>query len=296
MKVITNIGLPCYYTDSILAVSGFHLARYSESPPQKRLYSEAAIAHYNTTIQLFRKILVEDITPTNCHAIFACSGMIFVGSCAQPRPELDYSRVLEWFTLLRGVSTVVNPSMEWVSVGPFARMVNPEPAKTKTNLDPGVEMQAEYFDSHFEALSSYFYQTSTAADYEVLKETLVLLRHTFVGQAPHEVRSLFWWPVMISTEYLALLVAGRPEAMVVLACYCVLLFKREYRWWLDGWPEFMFGVVRRELNGRLGIWMRWPMEKMGVLGERRERSETSVDGSPGEGGYVGSEVSGTSPF
>ena len=58
----------------------------------------------------------------------------------------------------------------------------------------------------------------------------------------------------------------------------------------------MFGVVRRELNGRLGIWMRWPMEKMGVLGERRERSESSVDGSPGEGGYVGSEVSGTSPF
>ncbi|KAH7385034.1 hypothetical protein BKA64DRAFT_156324 [Cadophora sp. MPI-SDFR-AT-0126] len=283
---------------SILSVSGFHLARYSSTPQQRRQYSEAAIAHYNATIALFRKILIEDITPSNCHAVFACSGMIFVSSCAQPRLDLEYSRVLEWFTLLRGVSTIVNPCLEWVSVGPFARMVNPEPRPTTT--DPGAEgMKAEYFDEHLDALLEFFYRTATAADYEILQAALGLLRHTFAGQAPHEVRSLFWWPVTISTEYLGLLVAGRPEAMVVLACYCVLLYKWEHRWWLDGWPEFMLKVVDRELGGRLSCWMRWPMETMGMvdLDVRGLKSESSVDGSLGSGGnYVGSEGSETSPF
>ncbi|KAK0101940.1 hypothetical protein ONS95_001252 [Cadophora gregata] len=250
------------------------------------------MAHYNTAIQLFRKILATDITPTNCHAVFACSGMIFVGSCAQPRLELEYSRVLEWFTLLRGVSAIVNPSVGWVSIGLFGRMVHPE----NTYTDPGAGMTNEYFDSHFDGLSTHFFRTSTAKDFETPKDSLALLRHTFAGQPPQEVRSLFWWPVMISTDYLGLLAAASPEAMVVLASYCVLLYKREYRWWLDGWPEFMFKVVDKELNGRLSHLMKWPMETMGIPNAENLKCESSIDGSPGSGTYVESEIAEAAPI
>ncbi|KAL5316939.1 hypothetical protein ACEPPN_015991 [Leptodophora sp. 'Broadleaf-Isolate-01'] len=273
----------------ILSVSGLHMARCSNDPQTTRMYSERAIAHYNTTIQSFRKILVEDITSVNCHAVFACSGLIFVASCGQPRLELECSRVQEWFILLRGVATIVNPCMEWVSSGPFAGFVS-----SQIETECGAEITTD-FDSHFQSLSDYFSQTCTPSLSKILNETLQLLRNTFVGRSETEVQSLFWWPVMISCEYLALLLAGSPEGQVVLAYYCVQLYKRGSRWWLEGWSEYILTLVDRDLNGRMSHWMKWPMETVGLSHTRDTRSGSTTDGSP-LSNYVGSENSGASPF
>ncbi|KAG4434148.1 hypothetical protein IFR05_010369 [Cadophora sp. M221] len=274
----------------ILCVSGLHLARFSNNPQTTRLYSECAIAHYNTAIQSFRKILVEDITSVNCHAVFACSGLIFVASCAQPRLEPDCSRVLGWFILLRGVSNIVNPCMEWVSSGPFAGIVSPELARAES----GAEVRTD-FDSHFESLSDYLSQSCTLSEFKILDETLSMLRNTFVGRPAVEGQSLFWWPAMISPEYMSLLSAGNPESLVVLAYYCVLIYKKGSKWWLEGWSEFILTVVDRELNGRMSHWMKWPMETVGLPYARDPHSGSTTDGSP-ESIYVGSEHSGASPF
>ncbi|CAL3965460.1 unnamed protein product [Diplocarpon coronariae] len=249
-----------YLLHGLLSMAAFHMAYLAKD--RSTQYLATANAHYNTTIELFRHILAEDITAKNCNGIFACASLIFVCSCARPRDDPpEFPRVMEWFTLLRGVAALINPSVEWVRQGPLAGMISSDPGK----IDPGMALPCEIYEPQFEELLVYLSQNVQApGELETYRHSVMLLRHTFHGVAQYEVGSLFWWPTKCSTEYMSLLGAQKPEAMLVLAYYCAMLHRRDSRWWIKGWPEYMVHVVQRRLCGKMSHLMRWPLETMGV--------------------------------
>ncbi|KAH9207901.1 hypothetical protein DL95DRAFT_527648 [Leptodontidium sp. 2 PMI_412] len=255
-----------YLMHSILSVSAFHLTTI-RCPSSKSTYLAAAHAHFNTAVQLFREILMGDITPTNCHSVVICASMIFVASCARPRDDyltstagLTFSRVLEWLTLVRGVAAVSSTSWEWMCTGPFARMV----PTTYDEDDKKGEASSEACESHFDGLLRFFSQTVVPHEYETYRETLGLLRTSFAALPIVEVRSVFLWPAHMPKAFFNLLTAQTPEALVVLAYYCVFLYKNDSRWFVRGWPEYIVKVIESDLDGKLARWMRWPLETMGM--------------------------------
>ncbi|KAK2630621.1 hypothetical protein QTJ16_001441 [Diplocarpon rosae] len=249
------------------------------SKDRRPQYLATANAHYNTTIELFRHILADDITSKNCNSVFACASLIFVCSCARPRDEPpEFSRVLEWFTLLRGVAALINPAVNWVRQGPLAGMISSDAGKP----DPGMALPCEIYEPQFEELLAYLSQNiQSAEEFETYRHATVLLRHTFHGVADYEVLSLFWWPTRFSDDFMSFLGAQKPEAMLVLAYYCAMLHRRDSRWWIKGWPEYMVRVVQQRLSGKMSHLMRWPLEAMGMDSREPLASHFSDGGNPG---------------
>lgn len=81
------------------------------------------------------------------------------------------------------------------------------------------------------------------------------------------------WFSLIPEEFVRLVEASVPEAMLILASYAVVLKRLEYMWWCIGAAERLLAIALNALGPeeRWEEYLRWPIEK--VLGLRQERRE-----------------------
>ena len=54
-----------------------------------------------------------------------------------------------------------------------------------------------------------------------------------------------------------------PQALILVAVYCILLKRIEEFWLIRGEPESLLAAVKRELPDMLvDKWLKWPMEEI----------------------------------
>lgn len=82
-----------------------------------------------------------------------------------------------------------------------------------------------------------------------------------------EVATALTWPVEVPDAFLELLKARAPEALIILAHYCVVLHHLDGYWWMRGWGAHLIENIYNELNGSYREWTRWPSETI----RRKER-------------------------
>ncbi len=74
------------------------------------------------------------------------------------------------------------------------------------------------------------------------------------------------WMSRVPEEFVQLVEAKVPEAMLILASYSVLLKKLEYLWWHRGIAQTLLSVLRDELgtdsNQNLYECLCWPIEEV----------------------------------
>ena len=68
------------------------------------------------------------------------------------------------------------------------------------------------------------------------------------------------WPGTVSQRFVELMDERRPEALVLLAHYCVLLKKVNSSWWLQGVGERLLMAIDRELGSEWRPWIEWALE------------------------------------
>jgi hypothetical protein len=56
------------------------------------------------------------------------------------------------------------------------------------------------------------------------------------------------WMHLIREEFVELIEAKVPEALLLVACYCVLLKRLQNMWWLEGKAESLLASVRAALG------------------------------------------------
>ncbi|PLB40758.1 uncharacterized protein BDW47DRAFT_123295 [Aspergillus candidus] len=66
------------------------------------------------------------------------------------------------------------------------------------------------------------------------------------------------WPVLISPSYIDLLMHGRPEALVILACYGALLHRFSGLWIFGDGGRFLVESVGEFLGSEWEAWLVWP--------------------------------------
>ena len=224
----------------------------------------AAHVHYNVALSSFRQDLT-NITAENSHALFSCATLIVMISFAQSCDSLStFSSttnqecgpgVMKWLSLLRGVKSVLTETGEWVHTGPMAPLLY---MRGPEGYSSNIGKVDEDVTAHLDSLSAAFVECAEPRVADVCVAATELLRKSFAGMAFGS-DSVFFWPVLVHKDYMSLLELNIPEALMVLASYCVLLHTKNWCWWIEGWPANMLRKIEGIINEQWRAWLWWPL-------------------------------------
>ncbi|KAF0318882.1 hypothetical protein GQ607_013841 [Colletotrichum asianum] len=243
----------------ILAVSAFHLA--SLEPQNRQEHLSLGLQHQQHAIRgVYAEI--SNVTPQNCHALFAASSMLFIGSFAASSPalhsphRLGVDHILEIFTLIRGVSGVLTSAKENVRQGILRDF-----------------MQCDRHSGGSKLLESLLRSVTGAVDRmdpdDVSPEVKSLVEGTVsglrdsVGIASASTPALnvaVSWPMVLSSGFMALLEAQHPAALVVLVHYCTVLHEGGLHFWfMKDWGSHLMNSILRSLTSNWHGLVDWPV-------------------------------------
>ncbi|KAL2432362.1 hypothetical protein ABEF95_006755 [Exophiala dermatitidis] len=252
----------------ILAVAAFHLAYLH--PDKKADYELIGTAHQSIGLSEFQDTLAH-VDETNCHAMFAFSCLLIIltfASSAKDTPKdtpKDLATdVLHWFYLLRGAHTVLNLHSETIR-NSFLKPLLDEMAH--------IEMAAAYIFPDTDQITKLFRICSSPEHDKEIAQAYDLAIHsllsTFVQASLLKQRgegivlATFVWPLNLAPKFLDLLSEKQPEAMIILAHYCVLIYWAESddsdTWFITGWARYMLETVKELLPESWQDHLRWPV-------------------------------------
>ena len=250
----------------ILALAALHLAYLQPSSSLRKL--QTCDKHQAIALEQFRSILSSPIDPQLADARFALAATLAVSSMARScagtdSAALDVSTIAELFILTRGVRDMILLSAEHIRTGPMVSLLHirrcPEP--TEVSLPPSVYAQ-------FEAVQHMLVSYGLDPDALHHCQTALLEPRGIYQNIAHilpsgnvELGDLSRWQVLVSMEYITLVQAHNPPALVILAHYAVTMTTVHTAWYTQVWAERALHSIGHALEGTMQHWIHWPMDQ-----------------------------------
>jgi Orsellinic acid/F9775 biosynthesis cluster protein D len=263
----------------ILACAALHLAYLN--PPERRRYQMIAACHQARGLPRFRT-LIGAPTDETCNAILAFSHLLIVHCFAAEEQDETLLLVKEgeepalpdWLKVIRGSCTMFEHV--WVNMknGLMKPLIeeslleeplpiipeNPEHSARLKQL-----LTLPIFSKEVPVMEILNHQVTAYSS------ALILLARAFgIAQAAKD-QGLFtmWtavqcWPARISLEFLDLLRAKEPAALVLLGHYCILLGPLEESWYMSGFRKRLLERVYWQLDEEWRTWLDWPFAECGL--------------------------------
>ncbi len=247
------------------ALAALHLTRLK--PQESDYYLVLATHHQNLALPLIRSEL-ESINEENCHAVYACGHLVtkYAFASSQSLETQVFSpglgEVSEFLPLVRGAFSVAEHCLNWLLARPLG------PCKEKPlNDTPDLSLNP---DNALYARPLSVLRANGGGDGEACCEALNSLRTLLAmdatpGQTMSTKTLVFWWPFKISQRYIELMSEGTPEALVVLAYYCIMLKKIDYFWLMKGCAARLFEQCRRDLSKYWHPHIELPLSVVGLI-------------------------------
>jgi len=246
----------------ILAISALHLSCLR--PDKQNHYAQVAIKHQDAALGSFRAIM-SNMDESNSDAFFALSSLIVVYGFESPKSSdglgmFNYNGQDsdEWLPLIRGVNSVLMTVWPWIKNGRLSGLLHDHQQEPPQKGLPNV------LDEQLSQLEKLCESSADGQEaIEAYRSALATLRMCFVrmnNRPPYEceVSIAFLWPVMIPQEYISMLNLRRPEALIILAHYCVILHHLDDYWWVRGWAMHIIDNIHQELDEEWRYWIQWP--------------------------------------
>ncbi|KAF1992800.1 hypothetical protein P154DRAFT_148371 [Amniculicola lignicola CBS 123094] len=263
----------------ILAFSALHLAR--SQPERKNLLYAEASAHHDIALRGFQSAML-DLIPQNCDACLAFSTIVAAYSWASSnqRGSLFFSDPLnleepfhvEWAGLLRGVLTLLNVADEWMASSSMKLVLYPTDPQPADAADPGVSVKLTELRQLWESSPGLFSDDEVAAlnvTLALLLEGCVLVRSSFEVDL---VTILYAWPIKVPEVFLSMVKMQRPEALIVLAHYSLMLNVANGIWFMQGMSRHLLQTVHSQIGKEWESWIAWPLQEL-VLAEFNHQAE-----------------------
>jgi hypothetical protein len=287
---VVEMGLTYpFLMHEILSLAALHLSEVNAH--RAALYRHASDTHLATGLSLFQREIA-NISQENCHACFAFSVMVFTHTWASQendkpstlffapstlRQDLDVVPV-QWVRLHRSSNEIMGTLFHLITEGPLEPLFSPWNGLDPDRPDPLPPVEEEQLS---ELPNTWTSSSLSAEEKNTLNTILKSLRRVFniLAYNPNisKLSAVMSWFSMISDEYLKMLKEKIPEALLIVAFYCVALKRAEHMWWMRGKGENLLRTVMGELGQEWEQWTRWPVEQ--------------VLGAGGEMTFFGKEVS-----
>ncbi|CAD6563533.1 MAG: hypothetical protein ASARMPRED_000022 [Alectoria sarmentosa] len=244
---------------ALLAIAAVNLMYLD--PAQRHLYERVAANHRNLALSTSISAL-NDVTPNNCHALFALSCVIPVLAFAFPHkeqlalPSTPVDDILNVFVLIRGVKTVLHSAQEWITRGALGGLIgynwNSKMSPLPKDMSTSLQLLSEKNER----------DTPDASMRELYDSTIRGLKRAFEIHTVVRGESglIFTWLVMAQASYIAQLEKKDPMALVILAHYAFLVYSSDGQWWIQGRGAQLFEAIYRILPP---IWLsavEWPRQ------------------------------------
>jgi hypothetical protein len=202
---------------------------------------------------------LSEISPTNCHALFASSSLLFIGSLAASSvnrgvdgPFVD--DLVDVLILVKGIGSVLFSSHDLLQSGPLSELFIPRPGAGAANpaLDRVVLAVGDFLVEIAECESDARVRSIVHADAYRLVSSI---RESLVKTAGPEYRVVAAWPIHMSDDLIPLLRQRNQAALALLSYYCVVFHAAELQgyWFMQGWAS---GVIRDISRTMTGPWKR----------------------------------------
>jgi hypothetical protein len=247
-----------YCMHALLGFTALHKAH--TEPDMAITLRTSAVDHLDKALVRYR----EHSGPTtqeNANAKFAFTWMVVLFAYAVPPSVPPIDAIVELFLLVKGIDTILSESWFWVSQGPFAPILT-RGFQEAITLPPEGYGLPEGMDFGLGHLDFMLGVDAMLPDDRrgcalILAELKTIYDSVLGKQGQCSVASILCFPKQDSTPFSLLIKRRVPQALVILAYYCVLLDVLDSRWWIRGWSSRVLRDIMGTLPENWQSWVEW---------------------------------------
>ncbi|KAL5313159.1 hypothetical protein ACEPPN_018892 [Leptodophora sp. 'Broadleaf-Isolate-01'] len=253
--------------NGLLALSALHLA--SLQPHRASALHISASISKQAALPSFRKSVAEGKNE-DIHAVFAFSWILVPFVLAFSEGDDERSKIPNfdgenphWFFAIRGLLVLFGNNWRELAKGPFSPLLSQSSGPYTHESNPDDSQLAKVHQ-----LLAPKDQASAEEERDLAVCRVALDKLRVVSALPYapcktlpSISSVYLWTGIVTDEYLQLVHARKPEALVVLAYYCVLLKKSNDIWYLRGVGENMLDAISNQLDEKWKPWITWAIQQ-----------------------------------
>ena len=268
VDVYRNILLDRVFTrpfllDQMLAVAACHMS--VQRPQQASHYRAIASQQQSQALADFNHILA-NVNESNCLDVLLFSHLIALHVFWETFTPIDphfgsfLDQLIACVRMLRGMNVVVRTWWDTLAKQPLGVILLQ--ADEQQNTPKASLQECEPLRAMIDSADL------SSASIQICHESLSHLQMYFDGENALEAPSAsthkaFSWLVTASEGYLDLLDQRRPEALVLLAHFAVLLHRRNKSWVIGDAGSRLLRHIRTYLGQRWDKWLEWPSQVIG---------------------------------
>jgi hypothetical protein len=254
----------------VLALAALHIA--CTKPTQAVHYASLCDKHQASALASYRQILTH-ITDDVVDALFALATILSISSVARAtlrasqmegQQYISVESICELLFLTRGVREVKEATGELVNKGPFSVVLfgHDVSADVQVTMSPGLmgvfrELERMIHDHCIEPDQRKHCSEALAYLRDVYES--VLAKYS-LGDL--EMGVVWRWTAMLSYDFIKLVQAEYPPALIITAYFTVAAMMLRDTWSISNWGQFALDGIRIALKGQLEEYLAWPEEQM----------------------------------
>ncbi|KAH7406699.1 hypothetical protein DE146DRAFT_676056 [Phaeosphaeria sp. MPI-PUGE-AT-0046c] len=258
-----------YAMYQMLALSALHLSHTRTA--QASHYREEATFLQTEALSLFNDSWAE-ITTENCVPMLLFSSLLSLHTLGEAviASETDAGGFLNRFVthlnLHRGVRAVSSQSWQMLSKSNISSILDrTERALHATSLQS--QEQATFVTNRLHNLlkeADMGPESEQACREAVESLQLIYQSESLIGESSAKMApgSIWTWPILLSAVFTDLVMKRRPEALIILCHYAVLLHRRRHIWLVRNAGQMLISEITRYLGTYWSDWLDWPNQML----------------------------------
>jgi hypothetical protein len=245
--------------DQVLAIAALHLSTIRLD--RRDFYGHQATQLQTRALTLFNAAQA-DVPEENCLAMFLFSSLLgqqVMYETFATRDDFNkfLDRFVECLYLHRGIRAIAGTS--WPAI---EAQIKPILGDTYL-VEPPPDSVGHECDALIALIDSADLGPSSVKAYRHAVESLQWafnVQRAHASQIWARVNVAMAWPVVVAAEFADLVKQQRPEALVILSYYAVILHQARSFWVFAGAGEFLLRSISAHLGMYWERWLTWPNE------------------------------------
>lgn len=258
-----------YLMYEVLALSALHIS-CTRIGSEQVYYRDEAAALQNRALALFSSATAE-ITAENCSATLMFASLLGLHALAdtvsshETNSDGFLDKFVTYLNLHRGVRAITNQSWNMLKESDLSPMLHAAEDSLRSVPSSDSSHVSQAIDELYGLLdrNSGDSEAKTACRDAVDHLQRVLLAELVPQDQQASAIGLIWaWPVLLSGVFTDLLMQRRPEALIILCHYAVLLHHQRQLWFVGDTGRSLITGITSFLGTYWKQWLAWPNQML----------------------------------